>query len=76
MIVVLSTRVKTFHEASQVAGIVVLPIVGLVVAQAAGLVLFDVVVLVLLGCVLWLLTLLLLRVAARSFRRDRMLTRD
>jgi ABC-2 type transport system permease protein len=76
LIVVLSARVKTFHEASQVAGIVVLPIVGLVVAQAAGLVLFDVALLSLLGCLLWLLTLLLLRVAGRNFRRDRLLTRD
>lgn len=76
LIVALSARVKTFQEASQVAGIVVLPIVGLVVAQAAGLILFDVVFLGLLGCLLWLLTLLLLRVASRNFRRDRLLTRD
>jgi hypothetical protein len=76
LVVAVSARVKTFHEATQVASIVVLPIVGLVVAQFAGLVLFDTLLLVLLGGMLWLLTLLLLRVAHRSFTRDRLLTRD
>jgi ABC-type Na+ efflux pump permease subunit len=76
LILVLSHRLKTFQEATQVAGIVVLPIVGLVVAQAAGVVLFDVLLLALVGCLLWLLTLLLLNVAGRSFTRDRLLTRD
>ena len=45
-------------------------------ATAAGLLLFDAMLLVLLGCLLWLLTLLLLRAAHRSFTRDRLLTRD
>lgn len=76
LILVMSNRLKTFQEATQVAGIVVLPIVGLVVAQVAGVVLFDVVLLALLGSVLWLLTLLLLNMAGRSFTRDRLLTRD
>jgi ABC-type multidrug transport system permease subunit len=76
MVVVLSTRVKTFQETNQVAGFVVLPIVGLVVAQAAGVVVFDGATLGLLGGMLWLLTLLLLRVADHNFRRDRLLIRD
>ncbi|HSK98629.1 MAG TPA: ABC transporter permease subunit [Euzebyales bacterium] len=76
LVVVLSARIKTFQEANQVAGFVVLPIVGLVVAQAAGVLLFDGVALGLLGGALWLLTLLLLRVAGHNFRRDRLLIRD
>jgi ABC-2 type transport system permease protein len=76
LVVVLSTRLTTFQEANQVAGFVVLPIVGLVVAQAAGVVLFDGALLGLLGGALWLLTLLLLRVAGHNFRRDRLLIRD
>jgi ABC-type Na+ efflux pump permease subunit len=76
LIVAASNRVKTFHEASQIIGIIVLPIVALVVAQAAGVVLFDVGVLLLFGAALWLMAVLLLRVSARGFRRDRLLTRD
>jgi ABC-2 type transport system permease protein len=76
LIVVLSNRLKTFQEATQVAGIVVLPIIGLVVAQFAGVLVFDVVLLALVGAVLWLLTFLLLNMAGRSFTRDRLLTRD
>lgn len=76
LMVALSARVKTFQEANQVAGFVVLPIAGLVVAQAAGVVLFDGALLGLLGGVLWLLTLVLLRVADHNFRRDRLLIRD
>jgi ABC-2 type transport system permease protein len=74
LIVLISARVKTFQEASQLSGIVVVPVVGLVIAQVAGLLLFDVALLVRLGFVLWLLTLLLMRFAVRMFRRDRLIT--
>lgn len=76
MVMAASPRVKTFHEASQLIGIVALPIVALVVAQAAGLVLFDATLLLALGGVLWLAAVLLLRTAARSYRRERLATRD
>ncbi|HSK90165.1 MAG TPA: ABC transporter permease subunit [Euzebyales bacterium] len=76
LIVAASVRITSFHQASQMIGIVVLPIVALVVAQVAGLLLLGVVLLVLLGAALWLVTLLLLRIARRSFRRDRLLSRD
>jgi len=74
LVVLISARVKTFQEASQISGIVVVPVVGLVIAQVTGLLLFDVALLVGLGCVLWLLTLLLMRFAVRRFRRDRLIT--
>lgn len=74
LIVLISARVKTFQEASQISGIVVVPVVGLVIAQVTGLLLFDVAPLVGLGCGLWLLTLLLVRFAVRRFRRDRLIT--
>ena len=74
LIVLISARVKTFQEAGQVTGIVVVPVVGLVIAQVTGLLLFDVALLTGLGCGLWLLTLLLMRFAVRRFRRDRLIT--
>lgn len=76
LIVLVSARVKTFQEASQVSGIVVVPVVGLVVAQAVGVLLFDVVMLAGLGAVLWVVTLLLMRFAVRRFRRDLLVARD
>ncbi|HEX6255047.1 MAG TPA: ABC transporter permease subunit [Euzebyales bacterium] len=76
VIVVISARVKTFQEASQMSGIVVVPIVGMVVAQVAGLFLFDMALLIALGVILWLLTLLLMRFAVGRFRRDRLITGD
>lgn len=74
LIVLVSGRVKTFQEASQISGIVVVPVVGMVIAQGAGVLLFDVALLVGLGCVLWLLTLLTMRIAGRRFQRDRLLS--
>ncbi|MBW3604279.1 MAG: ABC transporter permease subunit [Actinobacteria bacterium] len=74
LIVLVSGRVKTFQEASQISGVVVVPVVGMVIAQVAGVFLFDVALLVGLGCVLWLLTLLTMRIAGRRFQRDRLLS--
>lgn len=76
MVMAASPRVNTFHEASQLIGIVALPIVALVVAQATGSVLFDATLLATVGAALWLAALVLLRVAARSYRRERLATRD
>jgi ABC-type Na+ efflux pump permease subunit len=75
LIVAVSARVDTFQEASQIAGVIVLPIAGLVIAQVAGLVLFDAALVAALGGAVWLLTLLLLRIAGRSFSRDHLLSR-
>jgi hypothetical protein len=69
-------RVRTFQEASQISGVVVVPVIGLVTAQVAGVLLFDVPLLIGLGAVLWLLTFLLLRFAGRRFRRDRLISGD
>ncbi len=76
LIVLISARVQTFQEASQISGVVVVPVIGLVTAQVAGVLLFDVPLLVGLGAVLWLLTFLLLRFAGGRFRRDRLISGD
>ena len=76
LIVAACHRVKTFQEASQAIGIIVLPIVALVVAQASGVLLFDVTVHLLVGAGLWVAAIVLLRVSARTFTRDRLATRE
>lgn len=76
LIVLISARVKTFQEASQLSGIVVLPVIGLITAQVAGVLLFNIPLLGGLGGALWLLTLLLMRFAGRRFHRDRLMSGD
>jgi hypothetical protein len=58
-------RRATFQEASRISGVVVVPVISMVIAQVAGAMLISVALLVGLGCVLWLLTLLTMRMAGR-----------
>ena len=50
-----------------------IPVVGLVAAQAAGVIFLDGRLALLLGAVTWLLAATLLLLAARGFRRERLL---
>lgn len=68
--VLVSARVRTFQEAYQLGGVVVVPIVALVVAQAAGVLVLDAGLLLLVGAVIWILDGVLLVVGRRGFRRD------
>jgi ABC-2 type transport system permease protein len=67
--VLVSSRVRTFQEAYQLGGVVVLPVVLLVLGQAAGVMYFDVGVVLLLGAVLWAVDALLLWLGIRLFKR-------
>lgn len=73
--VLVSARVRTFQEAYQLGGVVVLPLVLLVVGQAAGILFLSPGVVLALGAGVWLLDALLLRFAVRSFRRGEILAR-
>jgi ABC-2 type transport system permease protein len=73
--VLVSSRVRGFQEASQLGGVVVLPVVLLVVAQLAGAIYLSPIVMVGLGLGMWAIDLLLLRVGAGTFRRERMILR-
>ena len=68
--VLVSARVRTFQEAYQLGGVVVVPIVALVVAQAAGVLVLDAGLLLLVGAIIWILDGVLLVVGRRGFRRD------
>lgn len=68
--VLISARVRTFQEAYQLGGVVVVPIVGLVIAQAAGVLVLDARLLLLLGAAVWIIDAVLLTLGRRSFRRD------
>lgn len=73
--VLVSARVRTFQEAYQIGGVVVVPIVALVVAQAIGVMVLDARLLLVLGLVVWGLDAALLALALRGFTRER-LARD
>lgn len=73
--VLVSARVRTFQEAYQIGGVVVVPIVALVVAQATGVMVLDARLLLVLGLVVWGLDAALLALALRGFTRER-LARD
>jgi ABC-2 type transport system permease protein len=73
--VLVSSRVNSFQEANQIAGIVVLPIVILVIAQASGVMYFSLALTVVLGVVVWLIALALLWVGIRTFRRSEIIAR-
>ncbi len=65
-----SLRVRTFMEAQQTAGMVVVPFVGLIIVQIAGIVTFRVLYVVLFSLVLFGVGLLLLARVAPRFTRE------
>ncbi len=73
--VLISSRVKTFQEAYQLGGIVVIPIVALVIAQIAGVFFLSETITFALGIVLWVLDAGLLWFGIKTFRREELLAR-
>jgi ABC-type Na+ efflux pump permease subunit len=73
--VLVSARATTFQEASQLGGVVVIPVILLVVGQAAGVMYFNLGLVFLLGLILWGVDGLLIWLGARGFERETVLTR-
>ncbi|HSK93340.1 MAG TPA: ABC transporter permease subunit [Candidatus Angelobacter sp.] len=73
VLVVVSARVRTFQEAYQLGGAIVLPVVALVVAQLAGLLVLDALLAVVLGAIVWAIAGAVLLAASRGFRREALL---
>ncbi|RXZ83683.1 hypothetical protein EBB07_04680 [Paenibacillaceae bacterium] len=74
--VLVSARSKSFQEAQQVAGIIVLPIVGLLIGQSTGVMILNPLILLLLGAVLLALNGVLLMFIARLNQRDLLFERQ
>lgn len=72
-IVLVSSRVKTFQEASQLGGVVVVPLVLLVIGQAAGVIYFSIGMVLLLGLALWIVDGILLWIGVRGFNRSELI---
>jgi ABC-2 type transport system permease protein len=73
--VIVSSKVNSFQEANQIAGIIVLPILALVVGQISGVMYFGVLLTLLLGVLFWVVGGVLLFFGVRTFRRSEILAK-
>lgn len=71
--VVVSSKVRTFQEAYQLGGMVVIPIVLLVLGQVGGVIYFSVQLVLLIGLILWVIDLGLLWYGVKTFRRGELI---
>ncbi len=72
--VLVSSRAKTFMQAQQISGVLVLPIVALMISQVAGLLYLGSELLWVVGAIVWAAGLWMIWVGARTFRRGKLLT--
>lgn len=68
--VLVSARSKSFQEAQQVGGLVILPIVGLFVGQATGMLIISPMILLLVGLFLLMINVLLLFLISKYNNRN------
>lgn len=73
--VLISSRARTFMQAQQFSGMLVLPIVFLMIAQLTGLFFLSVRLLLLIGLFVWLVGVWLIWVGAKTFSRGALITR-
>lgn len=73
--VVVSAKAKTFMEANQLSGVMVLPVIGLMAGQMTGVLFLSPLVALGLGTVIWALDAALILVAIRTFARAELITR-
>jgi len=74
LMVLISARAQGFQDAYQLGSLVIVPVIFLLVGQFTGLVFFSDSFVFLLGLVIWLLAVLLIWLASRSFHRGRLLS--
>jgi ABC-type Na+ efflux pump permease subunit len=75
VMVFVSARAQGFQDAYQTGGLVVLPVVALMIGQISGVMYFSLGVVLFVGLVIWLLDLVLLWFASKSFRRGELMAK-
>jgi len=75
VMVLVSSKAKSFQEAYQIGSAVVVPIVLLVFGQLAGVLYFSLPVVLLIGLVLWGVDATLIMLGVRTFRRGELVAR-
>lgn len=73
--VIISARVKTFMEAYQLTGSLVIVVLALVVGQATGVLFLGVGTVVLIGTILWIVDAILIYFGLRIFNRSSLITK-
>jgi ABC-type Na+ efflux pump permease subunit len=73
--VLVSVKARTFMEANQMSGVLVLPIIGLMAGQMTGVLFLSPLLAMGLGLALWALDAALIVVAIRTFARSELITR-
>jgi len=68
--VIISAKVKTFQEAQQFGGLLVLPIVGIIISQASGMFFLSPLTLFLIGVVLLIANLVLVKLVTKFNNRN------
>lgn len=73
--VLVSARAKSFQDAQQISGLLVLPVVLLMLSQSMGALVLGPQVTFLIGAAFWLLAAVLYVIATRTLRRQEMIAR-
>ncbi len=74
-IVLVSAKAKSFQDAYQISGLVVIPIILLLFGQMGGVLYFSTPTVALIGLVIWVLDVVLLTIAVRTFGRGEIIAR-
>lgn len=74
--VMISARVKSFQEAQQLGGLIVLPIIALLLSQVTGLFFLSPLVILIIGVVLFVFSILLLQKIAKMNQRNLLFERQ
>jgi fatty-acid desaturase len=73
--VLVSSRVKTFMEAYQLTGSLVVLVLALVVGQATGVLFLGVGTVMIIGTLIWLVDGVLIYLSVRNFKRSSLIMR-
>jgi fatty-acid desaturase len=73
--VLISSRVKTFMEAYQLTGSLVIIVLALVIGQVTGVLYLGVGSVMLLGTLIWVVDAILIYIGVRSFKRSMLVSR-
>jgi ABC-type Na+ efflux pump permease subunit len=75
VMVFVSARAQGFQDAYQTGGLVVLPVIALMIGQISGVMYFSLGVVLFVGLAIWILDLILLWYASKTFRRGELMTK-
>ena len=73
--VIISSRVKTFMEAYQLTGSLVVFVLALVVGQATGVLYLGVGMVMLVGTLIWIIDAILIYMGVRNFKRSMLIAK-